>query len=101
VDALVHKNPGMKILEVGTGTGATTRFMLNTLTNQTPNGVFSRFSQYDFTDVIGSFIQSVEAEFGGIPKLRFTLFDAEQAPVAQGYEEHSYDLIVAANVSRT
>lgn len=99
VDALAHKNPGMKILEIGAGTGATTGFMLDTLATQTPNGVYTRFSQYDFTDITGSFLESAEDEFGGLPKMRFRLFNVEDDPTSQGYEEHSYDLIVAANVS--
>ncbi|KAI9740047.1 MAG: polyketide synthase [Claussenomyces sp. TS43310] len=98
VDALAHKKPGMKILEVGAGTGATTRTILHTLVTQTPNGVYTRFSQYDFTDITGTFLESAEDEFGGLPKMRFRLFDVEEDPTEQGYEERSYDLIVAANV---
>lgn len=98
VDVLAHKNPAMKILEVGAGTGATTRFMLDALTTQTPNGVYSRFSQYDFTDITGSFLEAAEDEFGNLPKTRFRVFDVEDDPESQGYEEHTYDLIIAANV---
>ncbi|KAK7724612.1 putative secondary metabolism biosynthetic enzyme [Diaporthe eres] len=98
VDALAHKNPGLRILEVGAGTGGTTRFMLDALATETPNGTYTRFSRYDFTDVSGSFLESAEDEFGGIPKMNFQVFDVQEDPVAQGYEEHSYDLIVAANV---
>lgn len=89
----------MKILEIGAGTGATTRSMLETLATQTPNGVYTRFSQYDFTDITGSFLESAEDEFGGLPKMRFRMFNVEDDPTSQGYEGHSYDLIVAANVS--
>lgn len=98
VDALAHKNPGLRILEVGAGTGGTTRFMLDALATETPNGTYTRFARYDFTDVSGSFLESAEDEFGGIPKMNFQVFDVQEDPVAQGYEEHSYDLIVAANV---
>ncbi|KAI1490502.1 putative polyketide synthase [Biscogniauxia mediterranea] len=98
VDILAHKNPGMKVLEIGAGTGSTTRIMLETLITQTPTGSYARFSQYDFTDISGSFLESAETEFGELPKMQFGLFDVEKDPAGQGYDEHSYDLIVAANV---
>ncbi|KAI0376971.1 putative polyketide synthase [Hypomontagnella monticulosa] len=98
LDTLAHKNPGMKILEVGAGTGATTRHILNTLAINTLNGPFCRFSQYDFTDISPSFLEKASTEFGKLSKMNFRLFDVENNPIEQGYDEDSYDLVIAVNV---
>lgn len=98
IDLLAHKNPAMKILEVGAGTGSTTKQALEVLTTSTSHGVSGRYSHYDFTDISPQFLAKAEEEFGDYPKLRFRVFDVEEDPIAQGYEQESYDLILAANV---
>lgn len=100
LDALVHKEPAMRILEVGAGTGATTRYLLDSLVQHADSAAhtFSRFARYDFTDVSHWFLQKAEQEFADVPKMHFGVFDVEQEPGGQGYEEHSYDLVVAVNV---
>jgi hypothetical protein len=56
VDMLAHKNPGMKILEIGAGTGGITHPMLETLTyHNKEDATGIRFSSYDFTDISPSF----------------------------------------------
>jgi hypothetical protein len=100
IDSLAHKDPGMKILELGAGTGGMTRRLLDTLAVKGPNGIYSRFSQYDFTDISASFLESAADEFDGYPKMNYRLLNIEEDPENQGYEKHSYDLIVTANVSQ-
>ncbi|KAI1772031.1 putative polyketide synthase [Hypoxylon cercidicola] len=98
LDAMAHKNPGMKILEVGAGTGSATKKILDVLSTDSTNGTFCRFSHYDMTDISPSFVNNATQQFGRIPKLGFHVFDAEHDPVAQGYELHTYDLVIAVNV---
>ncbi|KAI0889175.1 putative polyketide synthase [Annulohypoxylon maeteangense] len=98
LDALAHKNPAMKMLEVGAGTGATTKYVLETLTRESSHGVFCRFSQYDFTDISPSFLEKASDDFVGLPKMKFRVFDAEKDTSSQGYEEGSYDVVIASNV---
>jgi len=100
IDSLAHKNPGMKILELGAGTAGMTRRLLDTLAVKAPNGIYTRFSQYDFTDISASFLESAADEFDEYPKMNYRLCNIEEDPAGQGYEEHSYDLIVCSNVSQ-
>ena len=101
IDSLAHKNPGMKILELGAGTAGMTRRLLDTLAVKVPNGIYTRFSQYDFTDISASFLESAADEFDEYPKMNYRLLNIEEDPASQGYENHSYDLIVCSNASQT
>jgi SAM-dependent methyltransferase len=104
LDALVHKNPNVSILEVGAGTGATTVQLMNTLTKtgytQQPCG--PRFSRYDYTDVSPFFFEAAKREYRDLgSRIRFKKLDIESDPESQGFEAGSYDIVVAAMVSRT
>jgi NADPH:quinone reductase-like Zn-dependent oxidoreductase/ubiquinone/menaquinone biosynthesis C-methylase UbiE len=105
-----HKNPAMKILEVGAGTGATTRLALKALTK---GGVTQRdvprFASYTFTDISPTFIEAGREIFHGLEhRAIFRSLDLEYSPIDQGFEAGHYDLIIAAgalhatrNISRT
>ncbi|CAI6237085.1 unnamed protein product [Periconia digitata] len=95
---LSHKNPTMRVLEVGAGTGSTTISALESLTTPTSYGYSTRYSRYDFTDISHSFLAKAENDFASYPKMKFGILDAESDPVAQGFEASSYDVIVADNV---
>ncbi|KAI0165365.1 putative polyketide synthase [Hypoxylon sp. FL1284] len=98
VDMLAHKNPGMNILEIGAGTGATTKRIISKLARKTSNKPVSRFSRYDFTDISASFLSRASEHFSHLPKVLYGLFDVERDPASQNYEEHTYDLVIAVNV---
>ena len=100
IDITAHKTPGMKILEIGAGTGATTEILLRYLSNQDENGSFApRFSQYDFTDISSSFFEEAQEYFKDTRSINYSVLNIEEDPATQGFEEGSYDLIVAAHVS--
>lgn len=85
----------LRILEVGAGTGGTTWQVLNACS---PNGE-SFCSQYMYTDISHGFFktgQSTLKKWEGL--LTFKTLNVENDPVKQGFAEHSYDLIIAANV---
>lgn len=95
LEHLVFKNPNMKILEIGAGTGGTTLPVLRTLTQDRQ----PMFGNYDFTDISPGFFepaQSLLNEWSG--KVRFKTLDIERNPNAQGFAEESYDLVIASNV---
>ncbi|KAL9618086.1 MAG: hypothetical protein Q9160_007156 [Pyrenula sp. 1 TL-2023] len=96
---LAHKNPALKIMEVGAGTGSTTKYILEALSTVSSHGQSSKYSRFDFTDVSHSFLAKAEDLFDSYPKIHYGIFDVEQDPVSQGFEPGSYDVIVAANVS--
>jgi malonyl CoA-acyl carrier protein transacylase len=97
VDLLAHQNPGLKILEVGGGTGGTTRRMIHALSSGGTGSL--RCDRYDFTDISFAFFEKLREELAlVIPQMTFGKLDAEKDIVEQGYEAGSYDLVVADNV---
>ncbi len=81
----------MRIIEVGAGTGSGTSVVLPEL----PAGNFD----YMFTDISAGFFAEAESRFmdSGHP-IEYRALDIERDPASQGFELHSYDLVIAANV---
>lgn len=97
MDLLAHKNPNLKILEVGAGTGSVTRFLLDVLGGA--NGKYPRFSEYCFTDISPGFFEKAQEKFRDwTGHLQFKKLNIEENLEAQGFPEEKYDVIVAANV---
>ncbi|KAJ2991427.1 hypothetical protein NUW58_g284 [Xylaria curta] len=82
VDALAHKNPSMKILEIGPATGG----VLSTLGQ--------RYSEYHVTE--SSSMDSIKAQIS-LSDTRVSLksLDLEEDPVQQGFEARAYDAVLA------
>ncbi|KAF4628668.1 hypothetical protein G7Y89_g9483 [Cudoniella acicularis] len=97
--ALSHKNPNLKVLEVGAGTGGTSSKILHALSvDENGQPGISRYASYTYTDISSFFFEAAQNDFGHYPRLIFRPLNIETDPTEQGYEAHSYDLIVAANV---
>lgn len=94
LDLLAHKNPRMKILEIGGGTGGATRVTTKALQGDT---FHKRYQEYTFTDVSSSFLSSAEAEFSMCKGMVYKILDIERDPIEQGYKA-VYDLIIASDV---
>ncbi|RDW67402.1 type I polyketide synthase [Aspergillus mulundensis] len=92
---LGHFNPNMKVLEVGAGTGSATLPILEAL-----NGSDNQYIQrYDFTDISPGFFEPAKERLGDLANVvEFRVLDASRNVQEQGFEEGSYDLIVACNV---
>ncbi|KAB5580657.1 putative polyketide synthase [Coniochaeta sp. 2T2.1] len=100
LDKVAYKNPQLKILEVGSGTGGATRPVLEKLGGG-KNGRYARFAHYDFTDISKGFFEKGQENFAAwydAGLLDFKALDIEQDPTDQGFEEGTYDVIIAANV---
>ena len=92
VQALVAALPDgrrLRIIEVGAGTGSATASVLPEL----PEGRFD----YMYTDISAGFFAEAEARFGD-EAIEYRPLDVEKDPVAQGFDAHSYDLLIASNV---
>lgn len=95
IKLVAYKNPRMKILEIGAGTGGATVSVIEALTG----GDGELFESYDFTDISSGFFEKAKALFKDTgEKLRFRKLNVEDDPVGQDFNEGSYDLIIAANV---
>ena len=95
IDLVAHKDPRLRILELGAGTGGATKPMLKALHGDTP---LPKYEKYDFTDVSKAFLGVAQDKFQGYRNLDFGILDIEKDPVAQGFEEQSYDIVFASNV---
>ena len=100
VGLLVHKDPELKILELGAGTGGATTYILDEISTEghaearTPT-----CSQYVYTDLSPGFFEGARKRFDAHKqRLQYRVLDVEKDPASQGFEAE-YDLVIAASVS--
>ncbi|KAF7595519.1 hypothetical protein BBP40_005855 [Aspergillus hancockii] len=94
---LAHKNPNMRILEIGAGTGGSTLPILEKLGGH--NGTSPLFSNYTFTDISSGFFEKAREKLKcWTPFMTYARLNIEEDPLSQGFSEDSYDLIIATNV---
>jgi acyl transferase domain-containing protein/acyl carrier protein len=79
-----------RILEIGAGTGGTTQSVLPSLA--------SRQTEYVFTDISPLFTTRAQEKFCNHDSVRYQVLDIERDPASQGFGDHQYDIILAANV---
>ncbi|KAH7043968.1 polyketide synthase [Macrophomina phaseolina] len=88
---LTHRYPRMNVLEIGGGTGGSTRIILPRLGQN--------FSTYTFTDVSAGFFEVAEERFKEFAdRMIFKTLDMEKDITEQGFQEGHYDMILASNV---
>ncbi|KAI4194227.1 MAG: hypothetical protein LQ350_007892 [Teloschistes chrysophthalmus] len=95
LDAAVQKQPNMKFLEIGAGTGATTDHILDTI--GTPANA-SRYEEYVFTDLSSSFFDKAQKRFGTHKRMSYRTLNIEQDPLDQGFDGEGYDVVIASMV---
>nr|WOL36632.1 highly reducing polyketide synthase [Pseudogymnoascus verrucosus] len=94
VKLFVHLNPRAKILEIGAGAGGTTMYSLNAIGTEEDGG--SHAASYDFTDTSSECLGAAAEKFGSWKDLvRYMRLDIEQNPANQGFENGTYDLVIA------
>ena len=88
---LTHRYPHLDILGIGAGAGAAAKAVIH--------GIGTTFSSYTFTDISSSPVEPNRSWAAPhLPKMVFKTLDIRQNPVAQGFVEHSYDIVVASLV---
>ncbi|MCP5108359.1 MAG: SDR family oxidoreductase, partial [bacterium] len=86
------KDKKLRVLEIGAGKGLLTYVI-------TP-GLNAQDVEYHFTDIGNFFVVNAkkETEERGFDFMKFGVLDITKDPGEQGYENHSFDLIVGLNV---
>ena len=96
VNNLAHRNPSLRILEVGAGTGGVTLPILEKLSKSSSP---PRFQEYVFTDISTGFFESAREKLKAWEKfVTYRKLDIEDDLINQGFEHERFDLLVAANV---
>lgn len=100
LDARVHKDPSMKILEIGAGTGGATEVLLSHLMSSSKTVLGThRFTEYTYTDISPSFFENARSKFNFVSgKMKFATLNIEIDPRNQGFQEGQYDMIIASHV---
>ncbi|MBV8414100.1 MAG: SDR family NAD(P)-dependent oxidoreductase [Verrucomicrobia bacterium] len=80
----------LRVLEVGAGTGGTTREILPLFPREQ--------TRYVMTDIAPLLVHEARDHFSKHEFVDFGTLDIERSPEAQGFELGTYDLVVAANV---
>jgi len=97
IEVLAYKNPHMNILEIRAGTGDTAFSVLQALDR--PDGLM--VNKYCFTEVASDSFEEATAKFKNWESaIDWKTLDITKDPCRQGFEEGSYDLVVASDVFR-
>ncbi|KAK1241374.1 hypothetical protein MKX08_001348 [Trichoderma sp. CBMAI-0020] len=87
---LAHRYPRMRVLEIGAGTGGASIHMLK--------GLASHCHSYTYTDISAGFFEAAQERFREYSSLmEWAVLDIERDPCEQGFEKHSFDVIMSSN----
>ncbi|CAG8959745.1 hypothetical protein HYFRA_00001651 [Hymenoscyphus fraxineus] len=90
VKQLAHQYPRMRVVEVGAGTGGTTRAVLD--------GLGNHYRSYTYTDISTGFFESARSKFSQHGnKLAFKTLNIETSPMDQGFSQGTYDMVISSN----
>ncbi len=85
-----HVQRPLRLIEIGAGTGGTAAGLIPLLSREN--------TTYWFTDVSELFLIRAKESFKDYQFVKYGLLDIADAPQAQGYKSHSFDVVIAANV---
>ncbi len=86
----IPKERTIRILEIGSGTGSLSSYVLPKLpANRT---------EYILTDISPVFLTNAEEKFADYPFIEYKLLNIELNPKLQGFNPHSFDFILASDV---
>ncbi|KAL4789662.1 S-adenosyl-L-methionine-dependent methyltransferase [Aspergillus venezuelensis] len=88
-------SPGLRILEIGAGTGGTTARVFEGLKSDDGKPLYS---SYVFTDISPLFFDSAKRRFEACDNVEYRALDISKDPVEQGFEAGGYDVVIASNV---
>lgn len=96
--ALRRDRGQLKVLEIGAGTTSVATHIIEALTS-TEDMSQAAFGRYHYTNKYDSSFSDIRQKVGDLSHfIDFQILDVDQSVTAQGFEEHSYDLIISAHV---
>ena len=102
MEVIAHKNPALRVLEIGAGTGSATHNVMDVLIppEEPVDGSCGtpRLTEYMYTDISPSFFERAKERFPN-HRMKFRTLNIEKDPLQQGFEIAAYDVVLAANVS--
>ncbi|KAJ4303133.1 hypothetical protein N0V90_002025 [Kalmusia sp. IMI 367209] len=99
LDLLTHEKPGLKILEIGSGTGSMTCIILSAIEAFEKETGQTRLAEYTYTDISPSFFEAAREKFVYFEdRMVFKTFNVDIDPIQQGFQEAHYDVVVAGSV---
>jgi Methyltransferase domain. len=88
------ENAGIRIIEVGAGTGGTSAGVLEKIRPYSDH-----IREYCYTDISKAFLMHAETEYGSDNTfLTYKIFNVEKSPKEQDIETGCYDAAIATNV---
>ena len=95
VKHIVFKQPGLRVLEIGAGTGGASLPLIRALRRNEESSI----ERYDFTDVSSGFFEDARSKLAEWKDcLNFKTLDIGRDPTEQGFSEGDYDIVLASNV---
>ncbi|KAF2795005.1 hypothetical protein K505DRAFT_302867 [Melanomma pulvis-pyrius CBS 109.77] len=89
VKQITHRYPDLNILEVGAGTGGATKLIFRE--------IGQRFASYMYTDISSGLFEAAQQAFDShLDKMSFKVLDISKDIRQQGYNEHTYDIVIAS-----
>jgi NADPH:quinone reductase-like Zn-dependent oxidoreductase/SAM-dependent methyltransferase len=99
LDLCAHKNPSLKILEVGAGTGGATKPIIAALSNDNKQTGITRFEEYMYTDISPAFFEKAKDLFKGhVDRMSFQVLDIEKDVLSQKFPSDHYDIVICSGV---
>src|SRR5262249_25263944 len=81
---------GLRILEVGAGTGGLTSHVLARLDRE--------LHSYTFTDVSAAFFGAATQKLAAFPRVEYKILDLDKPAGEQGFDAGSFDFVIGTNV---
>lgn len=95
---VAHTKPNISILEVCAGLGERTRRIVDSLTRDDGQPLYS---QYVVADASSGMLNTRQENLKGLRNMEFTMLDVGRSLEEQGFEDRRFDLIIATNVVST
>ncbi|KAI1424927.1 polyketide synthase PksD [Xylaria sp. FL1777] len=95
LELAIHENPGLRILEIGGGSGAMTKLVLSVLQQVEQRAGGMAFSEYVFTDQSELNCQNARDRFAQYQgRMTFKTLDLDQDIKTQGFQPRSFDMVL-------